>query len=69
MRVWKSPNGNPYALQAASDGLWAGEQITGLDPHGMTFWDGGLWYCSAGIAPGHIQSETKYTGWICRIEI
>lgn len=37
------------------------------DPHGMTWWKGNLYYCDAGIAPGHKDSKSRYAGAICRI--
>ena len=39
------------------------------DPHGMTWWNGALYYCDAGIAPGHKDNLSKYGGSICRIEL
>jgi len=42
---------------------------TDPDPHGMTFWDGGLWYCDAGIAPGYQQNKSEFAGTICRIHV
>lgn len=39
------------------------------DPHGMTFWNGALYYCDAGIAPGHKDSLSKHAGSICRIHL
>ena len=42
---------------------------TDPDPHGMTYWDGGLWFCDAGIAPGHQDNESPNAGWICRIHV
>ena len=39
------------------------------DPHGMTWRDGGLLYCDAGIAPGYQQNKSPHAGWICRIHI
>lgn len=39
------------------------------DPHGMTWWQGALYYCDAGIAPGHKDNLSKHAGSICRIEI
>lgn len=42
---------------------------TDPDPHGMTWWDGGLWYCDAGIAPGHQNNKSEHAGWICRIVV
>ena len=37
------------------------------DPHGMTWWQGSLYYCDAGIAPGHRQNTSPYAGYICKI--
>jgi hypothetical protein len=37
------------------------------DPHGMTWHDGYLYYCDAGIAPGAADNQSKYAGSICRI--
>lgn len=42
---------------------------TDPDPHGMTWWDGHLYYCDAGIAPGHQQNKSQYSGSICRIHV
>ena len=39
------------------------------DPHGMTWWDGALYYCDAGIAPGHKDNLSKHAGAICRIHM
>ena len=39
------------------------------DPHGMTWHQGHLYYCDAGIAPGHRNSKSKYAGSIFRIEL
>jgi len=39
------------------------------DPHGMTWHDGYLYYCDAGIAPGHVDNQSKYAGTICRIHV
>ena len=39
------------------------------DPHGMTWWEGSLYYCDAGIAPGHQDNQSKHAGWICRIVV
>ena len=39
------------------------------DPHGMTWWNGALYYCDAGIAPGHKDNLSKHGGAICRIEL
>ena len=39
------------------------------DPHGMTWHEGSLYYCDAGIAPGHKDSGSKSAGYICRIHV
>ncbi len=39
------------------------------DPHGMTWWDGALYYCDAGIAPGHKDNLSEHAGAICRIHL
>lgn len=39
------------------------------DPHGMTWWDGALYYCDAGIAPGHKDSLSEHAGSVCRIHL
>ncbi len=39
------------------------------DPHGMTWWNGALYYCDAGIAPGHKDNLSKHAGAICRIQL
>ena len=39
------------------------------DPHGMTWYQGNLYYCDAGVAPGHKDNKSKYAGSICRIEL
>ena len=39
------------------------------DPHGMTWHNGSLYYCDAGIAPGHKDSGSKSAGYICRIHV
>jgi hypothetical protein len=39
------------------------------DPHGMTWWKGHLYYCDAGIAPGHKANTSPYAGYICRIHL
>lgn len=39
------------------------------DPHGMTWHQGYLYYCDAGIAPGHVENKSKYAGYICRIHV
>ena len=42
---------------------------TDPDPHGMTWYRGALYYCDAGIAPGAVDSKSKYSGYICRIAL
>ena len=42
---------------------------TDPDPHGMTYWDGYLWYCDAGIAPGFKDTQSPNAGWIVRIHV
>ncbi len=42
---------------------------TDPDPHGMTFWNGALYYCDAGVAPGHKDNLSKHAGSICRIHL
>jgi len=39
------------------------------DPHGMTWHEGNLYYCDAGIAPGFKDSGSPHSGWICRIHL
>ena len=39
------------------------------DPHGMTWWQGSLYYCDAGIAPGHKDNKSAHAGAICRIDL
>ena len=39
------------------------------DPHGMTWYQGNLYYCDAGIAPGHSDNKSKFAGSICRIHV
>lgn len=39
------------------------------DPHGMTWWKGSLYYCDAGIAPGHKENTSPYAGYICKIHV
>ncbi len=39
------------------------------DPHGMTWWNGKLYFCDAGIAPGHKDNLSQHAGSICRIEL
>jgi hypothetical protein len=42
---------------------------TDPDPHGMTWWDGHLYYCDAGISPGSQNNKSKYAGYVCRLHI
>ena len=42
---------------------------TDPDPHGMTWWNGALYYSDAGIAPGHKDNLSRNAGSICRIEV
>lgn len=37
------------------------------DPHGMTWHKGSLYYTDAGIAPGGVDNNSRYAGYICRI--
>ena len=39
------------------------------DPHGMTRHNGAFYYCDAGIGPGGVDSNSKYSGYICRIGV
>ncbi len=39
------------------------------DPHGMSWHQGSLYYCDAGIAPGHKETVSKYAGYICKIHV
>lgn len=39
------------------------------DPHGMTWHRGNLYYCDAGIAPGHKANQSPHAGYICKIHI
>ena len=39
------------------------------DPHGMTWWEGSLYYCDAGIGRGYEDNESKYTGHTCRVQV
>ncbi len=39
------------------------------DPHGMTWYQGHLYYCDAGIAPGFKDNASPNAGWICRIQL
>jgi sugar lactone lactonase YvrE len=38
------------------------------DPHGMSLYNGHLYYCDAGIAPGGVNNGSKWAGYICRID-
>ncbi len=38
------------------------------NPHGMTCYQGSLYYCDAGIGPGNAD-KSKFAGSICRIEL
>ena len=39
------------------------------DPHGMTRYEGTFYYCDAGIAPGSVDNESQYAGYICRLHL
>ena len=39
------------------------------DPHGMDMYQGKLYYTDAGISPGAKESGSKYSGYICRIDL
>jgi hypothetical protein len=39
------------------------------DPHGMCLYQGRLFYCDAGIAPGGVSNESPSAGYICRIDL
>jgi sugar lactone lactonase YvrE len=39
------------------------------DPHGMCLYQGHLYYCDAGIAPGAVDSGSPDAGYICRIDL
>jgi hypothetical protein len=41
---------------------------TDPDPHGMCMYDGHLYYCDAGIAPGGESNGSASAGFVCRIE-
>lgn len=49
------------------------EQITlskdDPDPHGMSIYNGHLYYCDAGIAPGGKDTGSPAAGYICRIDL
>lgn len=38
------------------------------DPHGLCLYQGKLYYCDAGIAPGAISNHSPWTGYICRLD-
>ncbi len=38
------------------------------DPHGMCMHDGHLYYTDAGIAPGGKPNNSRYMGYVCRID-
>jgi streptogramin lyase len=38
------------------------------DPHGMCLYQGHLYYCDAGIAPGGVSNESPLAGYVCRID-
>ena len=48
------------------------EQITlskdDPDPHGMCMYNGHLYYCDAGIAPGGKGNGSAWAGYVCRID-
>ena len=48
------------------------EQITlskdDPDPHGMCLYQGHLYYCDAGIAPGGQSNNSPSAGYVCRID-
>jgi hypothetical protein len=35
----------------------------------MTWWQGHLYHCDAGIAPGAANNKSKYAGYVCRLRI
>ncbi|MCI0418303.1 MAG: hypothetical protein L0387_29935 [Acidobacteria bacterium] len=39
------------------------------DPHGMCLYQGHLYYCDAGIAPGAVDSGSPDAGYVCRIDL
>ncbi|MCY3775439.1 MAG: hypothetical protein OXH11_05615, partial [Candidatus Aminicenantes bacterium] len=39
------------------------------DPHGMTMHQGVFYYTDAGIAPGAVDSNSRYSGYICRLHL
>ncbi len=38
------------------------------DPHGMCLLGGRLYYCDAGIGPGGKSNESRWAGYICRVD-
>lgn len=38
------------------------------DPHGMCMYQGKLYYCDAGIAPGAVATESPSSGYVCRVD-
>lgn len=42
---------------------------TDPDPHGMCLYQGHLYYCDAGIAPGAKPTNSPHAGWICRVDV
>ena len=66
---------NDYVIQRldAKDGtiLEAVQLSRGSDPdpHGMTRYKGTFYYCDAGIAPGSVDNESQYAGYICRLHL
>lgn len=39
------------------------------DPHGMDMYQGKMYYCDAGIAPGAVPTNSPGAGYICRIDV
>jgi streptogramin lyase len=39
------------------------------DPHGMCLYQGHLYYCDAGIAPGGQSNNSPSAGYVCRIDL
>ena len=39
------------------------------DPHGMSLYNGHLYYCDAGIAPGAQDTNSPARGYVCRVDI
>lgn len=42
---------------------------TDPDPHGMCLYQGHLYYCDAGIAPGGKSNGSASAGYVCRIDL